>query len=808
MTAPLPPDALVAHAAFVRRVAFAILRDDADADDATQEALATGLASGPRDPAAARGWLAAVVRNVALRLRRREARADAREQRASRREGTAATVDVVAQQETLRAVVDAVAALEPPSREVVILRHYEGLPPRGIALRLALPVATVKKRLTRAHAALRARLDASEGRARRRRALAAFAGLTVGSRDGTAAVAAGGGVAMASGTKAAALAAAALLLVGGSVWVVAARVRGSGSDPTDPSAIRDGATVADAGSPTPVEVPLAASGREARSPARASVAAKARTLPDGWSRHEWGGLSLAVPDTWSTDKGRDPEMQTWSAPGADGRSVAAFGLVSAARAEELRAKLPEDRRTRGVVVMGEAATWTETSKDGKFAAIVSFDAPTATTPGIHFVAMAPGALWKDHASVVEEVLSWLERTATPPGPAPRSDGEPDELLVASWGGTVPGDRVEGRVVRGTRGFPGAKVSLVRASIMASPGGRETEDVVRETTTGGDGVFSWSGLEPGPWAVVVATPGAIERRAFVQTQAPPATIQRVVVVFGTATIEGRGFQRDGTPARGQMVSLFEQRPRGSGTQARVMLDEQGRFRATGLTAGLWALRLDLEDDPNGDHRDAAVETDARTTTTVTLGSETPEPEWRGTARLASGTPLADSIAGLHVSSVAHTSSPTFVNLRVDARGAFARRLPVGRYRVALTGVPAASRFTFDLDVGPSGLTRDVTVPGVLVSGTLVDGDTRRPFLPAPIGRGPSVCLRRADEPAAVPALGFPPDERGAFRLLGVPPGRYVVYVRPDPDDPREGSSAEISVPADRDVTGLALDVHAR
>jgi hypothetical protein len=117
---------------------------------------------------------------------------------------------------------------------------------------------------------------------------------------------------------------------------------------------------------------------------------------------------------------------------------------------------------------------------------------------------------------------------------------------------VPGDRVEGRVVRGTRGFPGATVKLVRASITASPGGRDADDVVRWTTTADDGVFAWSGLEPGAWAVVVAAPGALERRAFVQTQAPPAKIPRVVVVLGTRRSRAR-FRRDGTPPAGGTCS---------------------------------------------------------------------------------------------------------------------------------------------------------------------------------------------------------------------------------------------------------------
>src|SRR5438309_2348985 len=80
----IPPDALVAHAGFVRRLAFALLRDDSDADDASQDALARGLSAGPREPGAQRAWLATVVRNVARTLRRREGRLRARERAAAR----------------------------------------------------------------------------------------------------------------------------------------------------------------------------------------------------------------------------------------------------------------------------------------------------------------------------------------------------------------------------------------------------------------------------------------------------------------------------------------------------------------------------------------------------------------------------------------------------------------------------------------------------------------------------------------------------------------------------------------------------
>ena len=207
----IPPDALLEHAGFVRSVARGILGQDVDVDDASQAALTTALERGPATPEARRPWLAAVVRNAALTLVRGRSRRDALAKRAAlRRAGEGAvpaagpsTVDAAVRAETVRRVGEAVAALEEPERTAILLRHYDGLPPREIAARLAVPVATVKSRLHRAHARLRERLEEGGTReaARRRRALAAFAGLVPVALETTAV---GGGL-TAAGAWAAAL---------------------------------------------------------------------------------------------------------------------------------------------------------------------------------------------------------------------------------------------------------------------------------------------------------------------------------------------------------------------------------------------------------------------------------------------------------------------------------------------------------------------------------------------------------------------------------------------------------------------------
>src|SRR5262245_26204099 len=159
----LTPDALASHAGFVRRLAFALLRNDADADDAAQETLARAWERPARRPPGGRAWLATVLRNVVRRRHRDERRVTRRELVAARSERVPAADDLAARHDILRRVVDAISRLDAASREIVLLRHYEDLPARAIAERLDVPVETVKKRLVRAHERLRSLLDEGRG---------------------------------------------------------------------------------------------------------------------------------------------------------------------------------------------------------------------------------------------------------------------------------------------------------------------------------------------------------------------------------------------------------------------------------------------------------------------------------------------------------------------------------------------------------------------------------------------------------------------------------------------------------------------
>jgi len=158
---PTTPDleALLLHRDFVRRLAVSLVRDRSAADDVEQETWLAGLRR-PVGAARVRAWLGSVVRRLAARARRGTARRERREEAAARPEAAVPSAgDVFEREAVRRRVIEVVLGLDEPHRDALLLRYFEGLPPRAIARRLGLPVATVKTRLKRGLAAARARLD-------------------------------------------------------------------------------------------------------------------------------------------------------------------------------------------------------------------------------------------------------------------------------------------------------------------------------------------------------------------------------------------------------------------------------------------------------------------------------------------------------------------------------------------------------------------------------------------------------------------------------------------------------------------------
>ena len=190
-------DELLSHAGWMRALARSLVRDPADAEDIVQDTWLEALRRPPRDPAAAEGWLAHVLRNFAFRRHRAEGRRRAREVRAARQEPQEDAPDALLEKlEMHRLVAAEVAALGEPYRSTVLLRFFEERSAADIARIQGVPLDTVKTRLRRALAELRERLDRRHGGGGRAWRLALFplAGLAAlpGAAEAAASVGAAG----------------------------------------------------------------------------------------------------------------------------------------------------------------------------------------------------------------------------------------------------------------------------------------------------------------------------------------------------------------------------------------------------------------------------------------------------------------------------------------------------------------------------------------------------------------------------------------------------------------------------------------
>jgi RNA polymerase sigma-70 factor, ECF subfamily len=149
------------------RVAWLILHDVHNAEDAAQEALVSALGALARfdveRPFGA--WVARISANKAYDIARGNARRP--EVVGDVSESDATTADQMADEVADRLIpaelAAAVANLDPDQRVVLVLRHVLGYTPAEIAEELGIPSATVRTRLHRALARLRERLPAQEG---------------------------------------------------------------------------------------------------------------------------------------------------------------------------------------------------------------------------------------------------------------------------------------------------------------------------------------------------------------------------------------------------------------------------------------------------------------------------------------------------------------------------------------------------------------------------------------------------------------------------------------------------------------------
>ncbi|MFG0318407.1 MAG: RNA polymerase sigma factor, partial [Planctomycetota bacterium JB042] len=159
----LTPELLLEHADWVRTLARSLVFDEDRVDDVVQETWVAALKAPPATTERLRGWLAAVVRNVARQTGRAEGRRRRRERATTPPPPGPSAAEVAGRAALQRELVDHVFALDEPYRDVVLLRYFEGLTPKRIAALRGTPTATVKTRLQRALERLRGRLDTEHG---------------------------------------------------------------------------------------------------------------------------------------------------------------------------------------------------------------------------------------------------------------------------------------------------------------------------------------------------------------------------------------------------------------------------------------------------------------------------------------------------------------------------------------------------------------------------------------------------------------------------------------------------------------------
>jgi RNA polymerase sigma-70 factor (ECF subfamily) len=156
-------EALLAEAAWLRRLALTLARDEDEAADLVQETWIAAWKRRPDTRRPVKPWLAKVARDL-LRMRRRSVGRRRVREAAARDDRDVARPDTLLEQVRLqRLLAGLVLELDEPFRATILARFFEGQTSAAIARGLGVPEATVRSRLREGLARLRAGLDSRTG---------------------------------------------------------------------------------------------------------------------------------------------------------------------------------------------------------------------------------------------------------------------------------------------------------------------------------------------------------------------------------------------------------------------------------------------------------------------------------------------------------------------------------------------------------------------------------------------------------------------------------------------------------------------
>ena len=598
---------LLAEAPFVRALARSLVADEAD--DVAQQAYLQALGS-PAVPSRPRAWLSRIVQHLAVDLRRRRARRQLREREAAVHERLPSSRELLEVEERRRELVAAVDALPVDQRAVVLLRYYEGLPPRRIAVELGVPVATVWSRLHEALTALRAKLDREHGE--RRAWLVPLAALAEAPRalPWREVVLGGGGTligVMAMTAKAKVLAAVAVVMLAAGAWMLWP----GGGAPGSP-------IVSAAGGKSPAlaqgDVGGAARTADMTPTQRQAVDVTSPTAPTT------GNLVVHVQYT-DEPKLAAGLLVSVLRPGGDfrvGLPRAVTDDTGTARFEALapgRVGLHLNREWRqlGAQAMeiraGESTECTLilSGKDTVTGVVVDPDGVGVGGARVEAVPAATGNCDPEVVAVTAADGSFAVRSAFSPGLyGARAPGFAASRMYGDWGDTgahrdeplrivltAPGGCVEGTVVD-TRGAPveGAVVRIGEGRTDGLLAMREgSKPVPAQVLTDAAGGFLAVGVPAGAQPVQVRAPGQAPWQGSCEVAASGTVALRVVLVAGVTCL-GVVRQGDGAPAAEVSVRVGR---RGDFLQYFATSAADGSFALHGLPAfefELWAQSLEL------------------------------------------------------------------------------------------------------------------------------------------------------------------------------------------------------------------------